>query len=105
MMLGLSEQTILQMHEVLRLFPAVEKVIVYGSRAKGNYKKGSDIDLTLFGENVDQHLCDDIAEALDNLLLPYMIDLSVYDFLNHPELEEHIRRVGKVFYRKDSKAF
>ena len=100
-MFGLSEQTILKMQDVFSLFPSIEKVVIYGSRAKGNYKKGSDIDLTLFGENVEQSLCDDIAEALDDLLLPYMIDLSVYEQLNHSELEEHIKRVGQVFYQRN----
>jgi predicted nucleotidyltransferase len=100
MKFGLDDQTISRMQDVFRQFPTVEKVIIYGSRAKGNYRKGSDIDLTLLGKELDQQLCSDIAEALDDLLLPYMIDLSVYDLLNHQELEEHIKRVGQVFYEK-----
>lgn len=100
MKFGLDDKTISRMQDVFRQFPAVEKVIIYGSRAKGNYRKGSDIDLILVGKELDQQLCSDIAEALDDLLLPYMIDLSVYNLLNHEELEEHIKRVGKVFYKK-----
>ncbi len=100
MKFGLDDQTISRMQDVFRQFPTVEKVIIYGSRAKGNYRKGSDIDLTLLGKELDQQLCSDIADALDDLLLPYMIDLSVFSLLNHPELEEHIKRVGQVFYKK-----
>lgn len=79
---------------VLTQYPAVERAVLYGSRAKGNYKPGSDIDLTLFGVGLTSRLCATIAEALDDLLLPYTIDLSVFAELKHPELEAHIQRVG-----------
>lgn len=88
------------MREVFSRFPEIDRVVIYGSRAKGNYKKGSDIDLTLLGENLDQKFCSEIDDALDELLLPYMIDLSVFDLLHHQELEDHIRRIGRVFYEK-----
>ena len=99
---GLSESSIEKITDVLADFPDVEKAVLYGSRAKGNYKPGSDIDLTLFGEGLDQRRCDQIAAALDDLLLPYMIDLSVYSLLHHPELEAHIERVGRVFYERET---
>ncbi|MDB4470891.1 nucleotidyltransferase domain-containing protein [Deltaproteobacteria bacterium] len=100
MTFGLKKQTISKLQDVFKQFPEIEEVVIYGSRAKGNFKNGSDIDLTLIGNNIDQHLCDDIAEALDELLLPQMIDLSVFELLNHTELMEHIKRVGQVFYQK-----
>ena len=77
MRFGLTDQTIEKLQEVFRHFPVVEKVVIYGSRAKGTWKKGSDIDLTLFGRDLDWRQCSVIAEALDDLLLPNMIDLSV----------------------------
>lgn len=98
---GLSDQTLLKIRQVLASYPSIEKAVIYGSRAKGNYRQGSDIDLTLFGSTLDQKQCGDIEEALDELLLPYMIDLSVYDHLNHDGLKDHINRVGKVLYQKN----
>ncbi len=98
---GLNDVTLNKIRQVLAAYPTVDKAVVYGSRAKGNYRQGSDIDLTLFGDNLDQKQCSDIEEALDDLLLPYMIDLSVYDLLNHDGLKDHIDRVGKVLYQKD----
>lgn len=98
---GLSDATISKIHQVFVRFPQVKKVVVYGSRAKGHYRPGSDIDLTLFGDNLDYQQCADIAAALDDLLLPYMIDLSVFDQLTHPELKDHIERVGQLFYQKE----
>jgi predicted nucleotidyltransferase len=98
---GLTEETVDQINGVLAQFPEVTQAVLYGSRAKGNHKPGSDIDLTLFG-NVSWELCASIADALDDLLLPYTIDLSVFALLNHPELEAHIERVGLVFYDKSA---
>jgi len=100
MSFGLSEQTVAKIQSVFEHFPQVEKVVIYGSRAKGNFKKGSDIDLTIIGQALDQRLCDDIAEALDDLLLPYMIDLSIFELLKHSALEEHIQRVGQTIYQR-----
>jgi len=98
---GLSANVISQIHSVLTQHPNIERAVVYGSRAKGNYKPGSDINLTLFAtENQDisfQELCN-ILDEIDDLLLPYMVDLSVFTHIDNPELRAHIERVGKVFY-------
>ena len=98
---GLPDTAIEKINAVFASFPAVKKVVLYGSRAKGNYKPGSDIDLTLHGEALNTALCGEIADKLDELLLPYMIDLSVFAELKHPELEAHIERVGVVFYERN----
>ena len=98
--MGLSAATLEQICATLARFPQVEKGVVYGSRAKGNFKPGSDIDLTLRGEGLTLSLLGDIDMALDDLLLPYEIDLSIYDQLGHAELVAHIDRVGRVIYRR-----
>jgi predicted nucleotidyltransferase len=95
---GLPQHTVDKICAVLAQHPQVERAVLYGSRAKGNYKPGSDIDLTLFGSALTQQRCASIADALDDLLLPYTIDLSLFAQLQHPELEAHIQRVGQVFY-------
>ena len=101
---GLSERTIEQICAALAKYPAVDRAVLYGSRAKGNYKPGSDIDLTLYGTSLTPGLCATIAESLDDLLLPYTIDLSVFAELKHPELEAHIQRVGVAFYEREDRA-
>ncbi|MEO8120953.1 MAG: nucleotidyltransferase domain-containing protein [Rhodoferax sp.] len=95
---GLPGSAIDKISSVFARYPQVEKAVLYGSRAKGNYKPGSDIDLTLMGQALTQRLLGDIAEALDDLLLPYSIDLSIFADLNHPDLQAHIERVGVMFY-------
>ncbi|OIP37239.1 hypothetical protein AUJ95_08385 [Candidatus Desantisbacteria bacterium CG2_30_40_21] len=89
---GLTKTTIEKIYAVFACFPEIEKAILYGSRAKGNFKTGSDIDLTLCGEMLTADLLSTIASELDDLLLPYTIDISVFDDLNHAKLREHIER-------------
>jgi uncharacterized protein len=100
MKFGLSDTIVAKICGVFARFSTIEKVVLYGSRAKGNYKPGSDIDLTLHGKNLTISLLGDIAEELDDLLLPYIFDISVFDQLGNSDLRDHIERVGQVFYEK-----
>ena len=81
----------------------VDEAVLYGSRAKGNYKPGSDIDLTLKGEKLNLKLLNKISNDLDDLPMPYTIDVSIYHLIENSELIEHIKRVGKIFYKKEAK--
>lgn len=100
MLYGLKTSTIEQMQVVFAKFPQVEKVILYGSRAKGNYRPASDIDMTLVGKELSLSISYRIEDALDDLLLPYKIDISIMQHINNPDLLAHIERVGQVFYSK-----
>ena len=97
---GLTAATVAKIHDVLSHHAEVDRAILYGSRAKGNFKPGSDIDLTLAGSELNERIRGRIDEELDDLLLPYKFDLSLFADLTHPDLLEHIRRVGVVFYEK-----
>jgi predicted nucleotidyltransferase len=97
---GLTDQTVAQIHEVLAHHPKVEKVVLYGSRAKGNFKPGSDVDLTLVGAGVTSKILSQIQAELEDGLLPYTFDLSILAQITQADLLDHIRRVGVVFYEK-----
>jgi predicted nucleotidyltransferase len=97
---GLPLAGIVRIQEVLARFPEVDKAVLYGSRAMGNYQTGSDIDLALYGDKLTLQQLGLIASELDDLLLPYMIDLSIFAMLDNIALREHIGRVGKVFYER-----
>jgi uncharacterized protein len=97
---GLSQNTIKKIIAVLTQHPELEKAVLYGSRAKGNYRPGSDIDLTLFGNNLTFAQLNKIEIQLDDILLPYSFDLSLFQHIENPALIEHIMRVGIVFYQK-----
>jgi len=96
---GLSEQDIRQYQNAFTGFPEVEQVVIYGSRAKGNFRAASDIDLTLMG-NISWERFTEMETCLDDLMLPYQIDLSIYNQIDNSDLIEHIQRVGQVFYSK-----
>ena len=97
---GLAEDTTTRIRAVFANHPEVEKVILYGSRAKGNYRSGSDIDLTLLGNGLTPDILGKIRGELDDGPLPYRVDLSILSHITHADLVDHIRRVGVVFYEK-----
>lgn len=76
----------------------VSSVVLYGSRAKGTFREGSDIDLTLKSEKISMRQLAGLEMKIDDLLLPYNMDLSIYGHIESPELREHIDRVGLVIY-------
>lgn len=101
MQYGLSAQTLQKILDVFARYPQVEEVVLYGSRARGDYKNGSDIDLTLRGGNELTHtLVSRIANDLDDQLLPYTIDLCIFENICNPEMVEQIERVGVALYKK-----
>jgi len=95
---GLKETTINQINAVFSRYPEIEKAIIYGSRAKGNYRNGSDIDITLFGNELTHEQLNRIESQLDDLLLPYSIDLSLFKYIDALDLIHHINTVGHIFY-------
>lgn len=102
---GLKEATIHNICAVLARYPQVDKAVLYGSRAKGNYKNGSDIDLTLQGDaTLTLNVLYKIMDELDDLLMPYTIDLSIFSQIGDPDVVEHIQRVGVTFYEKTPEA-
>ena len=97
---GLNQETIDKINSVFENHPEIEKVIIYGSRAKGNYRAGSDIDLTLMGNDLEYNLAETVNSEIDDLNTPYLFDISIFGKIDSPSLKEHIDRVGKVFYKK-----
>jgi predicted nucleotidyltransferase len=97
---GLSEIVIQKVCNIFLHYPSIIQVILYGSRAKGTYKEGSDIDISLVGD-IDFDSFATIKTALDDLCLPYHIDLSIFQDIANKELIDHIQRVGIVLCDKN----
>ena len=91
---GLPEVAIEKILGILTGYPAIERVILYGSRAKGNYRPGSDIDLCLQAPTLQLSQQLEIENNLDDLLLPWKIDLTLRHNIENPALLEHIERDG-----------
>ncbi len=100
MIFGLRDDTIQKITSLFKKFPQIDRAIIYGSRAKGNFKEGSDVDLTLIGKDLNLTIINKIESEIDNFLLPYTFDISIYHQLDSKELINHIDRVGKTFYIK-----
>ncbi|MDO5054256.1 nucleotidyltransferase domain-containing protein [Pasteurella oralis] len=100
---GLSQRNIKIIIDILAKYPEIESAIIYGSRAKGNYRIGSDIDLTFKGKNLTDKTLSRIWHDLDDSDSPYLFDLSIYHHLTHQPFIDHIDRVGKIFYQREDK--
>lgn len=96
---GLTKEEITDIRDVFSKYPQVEEVLIYGSRAMGNFKPASDIDLSLIGNDIDLSLQTEIEFDLDDLMLPYKFDISIYNRITNPEFIKHINSVGKEIYK------
>lgn len=96
---GLPSAAVQEIVEVLTRHPAVEKAVLFGSRAKGAHRPGSDIDLALTGgSDLDALTLGQIEEELDDSYLPYRFSLLILDRQTDREIAAHIARVGQPFY-------
>lgn len=101
---GLKDDTLEKIRKVFSKYEEVEKVLIYGSRAKGNYKPGSDIDLTFIGEGLNRRTLNRIDDDIDDLLLPYSFDLSILKEVTNTDFLAHVNRVASVFYERKTMA-
>ncbi len=100
-MYGLSDEIIQSLREVFREQPNVREVILFGSRAKGNYTTGSDIDLAVRADNLSFRQLMDIHARIEDLELLYKVDVINYDKVAGTPIGEHIDRVGRILYQRD----
>lgn len=91
---GLPASAVLSILAVLKQYPEIERIWLFGSRAKGNFRPGSDIDLCIDAPQLSLRQRLAIENRLDDLLLPWKIDLLPWQEIDNRELAEHVRRVG-----------
>jgi predicted nucleotidyltransferase len=101
MKFGLKQRDIDNITFALKKYPEIEEAIIFGSRAMGNYKNGSDIDLAVKGKNITHRTLASLNSILEEELpIPFFFDIVDYGKISSEKLIEHIDRVGLVFYRK-----
>ncbi|HFG0577881.1 TPA: nucleotidyltransferase family protein [Flavobacterium psychrophilum] len=98
-MFGIYPKSYKEILNIIDSCQSINEVIIYGSRAKGNYKEGSDIDITLLGE-ISKEDFSKLWHNLDDSYIPYKFDISIYNNLKSERLIEHIKRVGKTLYKR-----
>ena len=91
---GLKERYREAISAILRANPRVEKVVLFGSRARGKYSPASDIDLALYGEALTLNDLASLAAQIEALPVPQKVDLLLFDRLEDPQLREQIEKFG-----------
>ncbi len=100
-MFGLINKDIEYIQKAFSKHEEIDKVLIFGSRAMGNYKKASDIDLAILGHNINKKILSIIFDDLNEVYpLPYFFDLVIYDEIKNINLKKHIDDVGKLIYKK-----
>ncbi len=103
---GLLPRDIDEILQALGQFPAIDEAILFGSRAKGNFKPGSDVDIAIKGKAIDHSCVTAFSFFLnEESLLPYFFDVVHYEGITELELVQHIDRVGKLLYKKKESGF
>lgn len=96
---GLKEEDLAHIIMVIKMFPEIDKAVIFGSRAKGTNKNGSDVDLAILGEKITFDTIAKLHSLLeDQSPMPYLFDIIDYTHLKHGELKRHIERAGKTIY-------
>lgn len=97
MTFGLTTTDLEKIRQVFAHFPEIESVVIFGSRAMGNYKNGSDVDLALKGPVTEEMLREVSSHLNQKLPLPYFFDVVIYNQIQNAELKKHIDEEGRVF--------
>jgi predicted nucleotidyltransferase len=97
---GLQESDLDALISLLKKNSKIDEIILFGSRAKGTFNNGSDIDLALKGSNLNLQDILDATLETEKLLLPYKLDLIIFNRVKEPSLTDHINRVGIVLYKR-----
>ena len=99
---GLLNSDINSLRRAFRKFPEIEKVVLFGSRAMGNFKKGSDIDIAISGCRITPRTATKLSAKLnEDMPLPYFIEVINYQSLTNAELKQHIDQFGKEIYNRE----
>jgi predicted nucleotidyltransferase len=89
--------------ERLLKFPEIEKAIIFGSRAMGNSKRGSDVDLAILGKNITSKTAVRLRSLFNQELpLPYFFDVVVYENIANDNLKRHIDEHGLILFPAQS---
>ena len=96
---GLTLEDIQLIVNEISVYKEIDKALIFGSRAKGNYKHGSDVDICLMGNQISLHHSASLAWRLnEETNLPWHFDILIYHDLTNQELIDHIDRIGIQIY-------
>lgn len=95
-MFGLKDRDIRNIQKALSMFPNITKAIIFGSRAMGNYKNASDIDIAIQLNENNLNTIIKISGILnEEMPIPFFVDVINLDMIKNKSLIEHINKEGK----------
>jgi predicted nucleotidyltransferase len=97
---GLTQAQLKLIIDIFQQFPAIERAVLFGSRAKGTMHNRSDLDLAVSGKLLDRHALAQLAMVFDESDLPYAVDVQILQDIQSSALRDHIQRIGKVIYQQ-----
>ena len=97
-MFGLKDSIIIKMKNVLSKYDEIEKALIFGSRARGNYKKTSDIDIAIFSDNITSTRLNLLRNDFDELDIIYTVDVVDFYKISKEELKNNIINDGIVIF-------
>ncbi|WP_432822861.1 nucleotidyltransferase domain-containing protein [Trichloromonas sp.] len=95
---GLAERHYAEMAQIFRRYPQIERVLIFGSRAKGTDKPWSDFDLAVIAPTLSDQNFAQLWNEIDELPLVFKLDLLHWDRLAQVTLKEKITQEGRRFY-------
>ena len=103
-MFGLSNDIIRKIQTVLSTFPKIDTALIYGSRAKGNYRDDSDIDIALLGKDLSvENTVKPLVSKLEGIDCPHLFDITIYEKIDCPTVKKYVDEWGKIIYKKGQK--
>ena len=100
-MYGLTDKSYHELLQILASIPEIEEALIFGSRARGDYWRASDVDLSIKGKDFDRHTLARLDDKLYNSHIPQFFDTHIYANIQNPQFKASVDRDGKVLYRRD----
>ena len=100
-MYGLTDKSYHELLQILASIPEIEEALIFGSRARGDYWRASDVDLSIKGKDFDRHTLARLNDKLYNSHIPQFFDTHIYADIKNPQFKASVDGDGKVLYRRD----
>jgi predicted nucleotidyltransferase len=100
--IGLTTEQLELLQQAFKAFDNIDQVKIFGSRAKGNFSAQSDIDLAIYGTNINRHDIGELLLNIDDSNLPFLVDVQLYHDIKNHRLLDHINRIGVTIYKNNN---
>ncbi|MDR2707020.1 MAG: nucleotidyltransferase domain-containing protein [Planctomycetaceae bacterium] len=97
---GLTEKYRTEIRSIFASCSKIDRVLLFGSRAKGNFRRDSDVDFALEGDDLVGSDLASLNGKFEESNVPFDIDIVIRANITNQNLENQIAQYGIEFYRK-----